>query len=188
MLVLTIEGTIAMKPSSRTPEGQPNRCPVCGKEIRIEPSHPAGDAPCPCCGHLLWFPGCAVRRILIADDDRAEIETLKACLSDIACETMVATHAEEIASCVVRWQPALLLLNHAMPNGFEVCRDIKHDPEKSKTMVLMICDVDNRGDIERAIKAGADDFMGKPVEKPELLMRVRNLLALRVAMDEVRGQ
>jgi len=44
-----------MKPSSRTPEGEPNRCPVCGHEVRIEPSYPPGDAPCPCCGHLLWF-------------------------------------------------------------------------------------------------------------------------------------
>jgi anti-anti-sigma factor len=41
--------------SSRTPEGEPNRCPVCGNTLRIEPSDPAGDAPCPHCGHLLWF-------------------------------------------------------------------------------------------------------------------------------------
>jgi len=43
--------------SSRTPEGRPNHCPVCGAEIRIEPSQPAGDAPCPQCGVLLWFRG-----------------------------------------------------------------------------------------------------------------------------------
>jgi hypothetical protein len=41
--------------SSRTPEGQPNHCPVCGADLRIEPSDPAGDAPCPQCGLLLWF-------------------------------------------------------------------------------------------------------------------------------------
>jgi len=45
-----------MKPSSRTPEGTPNRCPICGKSVRIEPSSfPTHDAPCPQCGHLLWF-------------------------------------------------------------------------------------------------------------------------------------
>jgi hypothetical protein len=44
-----------MAPSSRTPEGWPNRCPVCGKDVCIEPSTPPGDAPCPHCGHLLWF-------------------------------------------------------------------------------------------------------------------------------------
>ena len=41
--------------SSRTPEGTPNRCPVCGSEVLIEPSGPFGDAPCPRCGALLWF-------------------------------------------------------------------------------------------------------------------------------------
>jgi tetratricopeptide (TPR) repeat protein len=44
-----------MEPSSRTPEGWPSRCPVCGNEVCIEPSVPPGDAPCPHCGHLLWF-------------------------------------------------------------------------------------------------------------------------------------
>ncbi len=41
--------------SSRTPEGDPNRCPICGAECRLEPSEPARDGPCPQCGHLLWF-------------------------------------------------------------------------------------------------------------------------------------
>ena len=45
-----------MIPSSRTPEGTPNRCPICGRSVRIEPSSfPTNDAPCPRCGHLLWF-------------------------------------------------------------------------------------------------------------------------------------
>jgi len=41
--------------STRTPEGTPNRCPVCGHAFRIESSRPFGDAPCPACGTLLWF-------------------------------------------------------------------------------------------------------------------------------------
>ncbi len=41
--------------SSRTPDGRPNRCPVCGADFVIEPSDPAGEAPCPACGHLVWF-------------------------------------------------------------------------------------------------------------------------------------
>lgn len=46
-----------MRISSRTPEGEPNHCPICRSEIVIEPSQPFGDAPCPSCGHLLWFIG-----------------------------------------------------------------------------------------------------------------------------------
>src|SRR5262249_34847085 len=45
-----------MNIASRTPEGDPNRCPVCGKRLRLEPSRPPGDAPCPSCGSLVWFP------------------------------------------------------------------------------------------------------------------------------------
>ncbi len=41
--------------ASRTPEGHPNQCPVCQALVCVEPSHPAGDAPCPHCGVLLWF-------------------------------------------------------------------------------------------------------------------------------------
>ena len=44
-----------MTVSSRTPEGTPNCCPICGYHFRIEPSRPSGDAPCPACGSLLWF-------------------------------------------------------------------------------------------------------------------------------------
>jgi PTS system fructose-specific IIA component/PTS system nitrogen regulatory IIA component len=44
-----------MCPSLRTPEGRPTRCPICGHEVRLDPTNPPGDAPCPRCGHLLWF-------------------------------------------------------------------------------------------------------------------------------------
>ena len=44
-----------MNISSRTPEGDDNQCPICGKPVVIEPSRPPGDAPCPHCGCLLWF-------------------------------------------------------------------------------------------------------------------------------------
>jgi DNA-directed RNA polymerase subunit RPC12/RpoP len=43
--------------SSRTPEGDPNQCPICGHHVRLEPSIDTRDAPCPSCGHLLWFAG-----------------------------------------------------------------------------------------------------------------------------------
>src|SRR5262249_18259575 len=48
--------------SSRTPEGQPNRCPVCRRRLRLSPSWPSADAPCPHCGSLVWFPPANTRR------------------------------------------------------------------------------------------------------------------------------
>ncbi len=47
--------------SSRTPDGRPNRCPVCRKRLRLSPSWPTADAPCPHCGSLVWFPAKAAR-------------------------------------------------------------------------------------------------------------------------------
>jgi anti-sigma B factor antagonist len=57
-----------MSISSRTPEGEFNRCPVCGNAIRIEPSNDNRDAPCPHCGHLLWFD-CTFMQVKIDSTD-----------------------------------------------------------------------------------------------------------------------
>ena len=70
--------------SSRTPEGEPHVCPVCGNVSAVEPSYPGGDSCCPACGHLLWWfrnrlgreAGAAPDRITLAssfaDDLRAD--------------------------------------------------------------------------------------------------------------------
>ena len=66
-----------MAPSSRTPEGEPNRCPVCGKSLCIEPSRPPGDAPCPHCGCLIWFEQASSTR-----GDRGAVEESKRTIHD----------------------------------------------------------------------------------------------------------
>lgn len=63
-----------MSISSRTPEGDPNRCPVCGQVVRLEPSWPPGDAPCPACGSLLWFPGPADLPPALSESPDLEVE------------------------------------------------------------------------------------------------------------------
>jgi acyl carrier protein len=68
-------GTNAMKPSSRTPEGLPSRCPLCGAETNLEFSHPAGDAPCPECGHLLWLSVELLSWFLTHLADRSEVKS-----------------------------------------------------------------------------------------------------------------
>lgn len=60
-----------MSISSRTPEGLPNDCPICGNSFRLEPSLPSGDAPCPNCGHLLWWFQKRFRR----EDQRLTVDT-----------------------------------------------------------------------------------------------------------------
>jgi len=70
-------------------------------------------------------------------------------------------------------------------SGFEVCREIKSDPVKRKIMILMVTALNELGDIERAVAAGTDDFLSKPVNRVELTKRVENMLRLKDTGDEL---
>ena len=87
---------------------------------------------------------------------------------------------------VASFQPDLILLDIMMPklNGFEVCKKIKEDAQNRRIMILMVTALDERGDIERAVAAGTDDFLSKPVQKVELVKRVQTMLRLKHVEDE----
>ena len=87
---------------------------------------------------------------------------------------------------VETFRPDLILLDVMMPkrSGFEVCQQIKSEPSTRAIMVLMVTALNELGDIERAVQAGTDDFLSKPVNKPELLKRVENMLVLKDTRDE----
>ena len=69
-------------------------------------------------------------------------------------------------------------------SGFEVCRKLKDDPATRRIMILMVTALNELGDIERAVQAGTDDFLSKPVNKLELVKRVENMLKLKDISDE----
>ncbi|MBI1904294.1 MAG: response regulator [Planctomycetia bacterium] len=126
-------------------------------------------------------------KILIADDNATNVELLEAYLTGVDCEIAVAVDGRDTLDKVASFQPDLILLDVMMPklNGFEVCQKIKSDPATSKIMVLMVTALNERGDVERAVAAGTDDFLSKPIHKLELLKRVENMLKLRHVTDEV---
>ena len=128
-----------------------------------------------------------ISRILIADDNQANCELLDAYLADLDCEVDFAVDGQDTLDKVQSFQPDLLLLDIMMPklNGFEVCQQIKSDPELKRTMVLMVTALNERGDIARAVQAGTDDFLSKPVNQIELVKRVQNMLKLKGVTDEV---
>jgi CheY-like chemotaxis protein len=125
-------------------------------------------------------------RILIADDNEPNVELLEAYLSDLDCEIAVAVDGRDTLEKVAAFQPDLILLDIMMPklSGFEVCKQLKAKPDTSRIMILMVTALNERGDIERAVEAGTDDFLSKPVNKVELLKRVENMLRLRNISDE----
>jgi len=125
-------------------------------------------------------------KILIADDNQPNCELLEAYLTDLDCVVAFAADGRETLEQVKAFQPDLILLDVMMPrlSGFEVCRQLKDDPETSRIMILMVTALNELGDIERAVQAGTDDFLSKPVNKIELLKRVENMLKLKDIRDE----
>jgi CheY-like chemotaxis protein len=125
--------------------------------------------------------------ILIADDNPTNVELLEAYLGDMGCQIVVAVDGRDALDKIAQCHPDLILLDIMMPklSGFEVCERIKRDPATQDIMVLMVTALNELGDIERAVLAGCDDFLSKPVNKLELLKRVENMLKLRQVTDEL---
>ena len=71
-------------------------------------------------------------------------------------------------------------------SGFEVCQQLKANSATRQIMVLMVTALGELGDIERAVEAGTDDFLSKPVNRIELVKRVENMLKLRHVSDELQ--
>lgn len=125
-------------------------------------------------------------KILIADDNQANRELLEAYLATVDCDTDIAVDGQDTLAKVASFQPDLILLDIMMPklSGFEVCKQLKSNPTTSKIMILMVTALNELGDIERAVAAGTDDFLSKPVNKVELVKRVENMLKLKDISDE----
>ncbi|MGB7346429.1 MAG: response regulator [Pirellulaceae bacterium] len=126
-------------------------------------------------------------RILIADDNDANRELLEAYLVGIDCDLETSVDGQDTLDKVASFQPDLVLLDVMMPklSGFEVCKQIKEGEQSRRTMVLMVTALSELGDIERAVAAGTDDFLSKPINKIELIKRVENMLRLKGTEDEL---
>jgi two-component system alkaline phosphatase synthesis response regulator PhoP len=127
-------------------------------------------------------------RILIADDNEPNRELLEVYLADVDCEIATAVDGSDTLEKVASFEPDIILLDIMMPklSGFEVCQQLKADPVTRQIMVLMVTALGELGDIERAVEAGTDDFLSKPVNKIELVKRVENMLKLRHVSDELQ--
>lgn len=126
-------------------------------------------------------------RILIADDDPLGAELIEAYLSDIDCELRIASDGEQTLQLVASWRPDLILLDVMMPriSGFEVCKRLRSDSATSDVAILMITALDQPSDMDRAVEAGTDDFVSKPINKTDLLLRVAALLHSREKKSEL---
>jgi DNA-binding response OmpR family regulator len=122
-------------------------------------------------------------RILIADDNPQNANLLEEYLEGDEFDVVVAADGEETLAQVRTFHPDVLLLDIMMPklSGFEVCKRLKSQAATRDLPVLMITALDQPSDIERAVEAGADDFLTKPIHQTELVRRVRALIESRKA-------
>jgi putative two-component system response regulator len=126
-------------------------------------------------------------KILVADD-REEIRTLMTLLLQAqGFQVFTAEDGQRALEEFAKCQPDLVLLDAEMPHldGFEVCRKLKSDAETRLTPVVLVTGLSGTEDRIRGIQAGADDFLSKPVDRNELLARVRSLLSLKAYTDEL---
>ena len=125
--------------------------------------------------------------ILVVDDNQENLELLQAYLEDLDCRTVPARDGLQALEIIADSAPDLVLLDVMMPkmSGFEVCKRIKNDPKTSDIPIIMVTALNEFGDIEHGIDSGTDDFISKPVNKLELLTRVKTMLKLKHLSDRL---
>ena len=129
-------------------------------------------------------------KILLVDDNLQNLDLIQAYLEGIPVEISTAVDGVEAIESIEADQPDLVLLDVMMPrmSGFEVCQKLKSNPDTRDIVVIMVTALHEVADYERAVESGTDDFLSKPVNKLELLTRVRSLLRvalLRRRLDEL---
>ena len=126
--------------------------------------------------------------ILIVDDEPINIKLVKAMLVPENYLLIEAGNGEEALECVEDVRPDLILLDVMMPgiDGFEVCRCLKQHEITRIIPVVMVTVFQDKKHRIKAIEAGSDDFLTKPVDKTELQVRVKSLLRIKSYHDALR--
>ena len=126
--------------------------------------------------------------ILIVDDEELNVRFLATFLQRKGYEIEVASTGVEALQQIARIKPDVVLLDAMMPemDGFEVCRQLRKNPETHLLPVIMVTALHSIEDEVRALEAGSDDFLPKPINNLELMARLRSLLRIKTLHDQLR--
>ena len=132
----------------------------------------------------------APARILVVDDQPLNVKLLADSLRSHGYEILTANSGREALESIGAEPPDLVLLDVVMPemNGYEVCRAIRARRETQILPVIMVTALDPQEERIKGLEAGADDFLTKPINQPELLARVRSLLRIKSLYDTIQSQ
>ena len=126
-------------------------------------------------------------RILIVDDHEDNVELLRARLESWGFETLSATDGQEALTMIETKLPDLVLLDIMMPkiDGIEVARRVKNNPDLPFIPIIMQTALDSTENKVEGLEAGADDYITKPIDFPELKARVKSMLRIKRLQEEI---
>ena len=126
-------------------------------------------------------------KILLADDESAVRTLLRRVLESAGYQVVEAASGQDAIALAATEHPDLFVLDISMPgqDGVEICRLIKSDPATRLTPVIHVTGQTQRDDRLRALEAGSDEFVAKPFDVEELLIRVRSLLRTKLLTDHL---
>jgi class 3 adenylate cyclase len=129
-------------------------------------------------------------KVLVVDDTPNNVKLLADLLGVKGYAVATAANGEEALAKLAAEKPDIVLLDVMMPglSGYDVCRRIRADPATALLPVVLVTSLDPVQERIKGIEAGADDFLSKPINQPELFARVRSLLRVKSLQDEVARQ
>src|SRR4029453_412006 len=131
-----------------------------------------------------------IGKVLVVADTTQNVKLLADLLGAKGYVVATAVNGEEALAKVASDCPDLILLDVMMPglSGYDVCRRLRDDPATALLPIVLVTSLDPQGERVKGIKAGADDFLPKPINQSELFARVRSLLRVKALQDEVQRQ
>jgi two-component system, cell cycle response regulator DivK len=120
----------------------------------------------------------APANVLIVDDNATNLKLARVLLTHAGYQVQTASNAEEAMSVLDGFEPVLILMDIQLPgiDGLELTRRLKRDPKRRQIVILALSAYAMKGDEEKALAAGCDGYVTKPIDPDHLLAEVRRAL------------